>query len=499
MLIPGYFPLVGGAEIQLSGLLQRINRDRFAPFVLTRRVEGTSPAGMDGYTPVTRLSAPLGAGSFFFPALGFLWRKRKEYEAIHVFSVDSPSVAAAVIKRLYPGKKLVLRISGFGNGSAFDRVTRTRLGRARLRFLLNKADAVTAPPPHAMSVLKKMGVPEAKIVGIPDGVDADCFDPAGEELKRVLKRSFGIAEDAFVGIVVASPIVRKVVMSVLKAWRRVIATHPNSALIVAGGGPEGPRLAEYAEANFPGRSVIFTGNTSRDEVTRLLKTADAFVDYSRSEGVSGTILEAMSSGLPVVAVRRPGIDQLVDHSRTGFLFDADCPADGADYMMRLAEDRALIEKMSDAVRAVVDSRYSFESIARDVEKLYVGERVTRREPAPVPAPRKIAPVSQTAAPSPPAADVKEETPPVPELVPVVPSAPQTSSDPSTDPTPAQQDTPHTPPTSETSLASEISPDPAPERQTSTSPPPDREIPAPDKPRRSKRKRHKKRRGKNRSQ
>jgi glycosyltransferase involved in cell wall biosynthesis len=472
MLIPSYFPLVGGAEIQLSGLLQRVDRDRFALFVLTRRIEGTNSADMDGHTPVFRLPAPLCAGTFFFSALRYLWRRRKEYDAIHVFSFDSPALTGAVIKHFFPEKKLILRIPRFGTGSAFDRLTRTPLGRARLRFVLNKADAIIPLCSDATDALKTIGVPEDKLARIPNGVDADYFDPPGDELKRMLKRSFGIAEDAFVGIVVARLIPRKNVMRLLEAWNRVVAVHPDSALIIAGGGPEGPRLSEYAKANFHGRSVIFTGNTSREEVARLLKTADAFVSYSDSEGMSNAMLEAMSSGLPVVAARGPGIDQMVDHTRTGFLFDAERQMDGADYLMRLAEDTALARKMSEAVRGVVESRYSFRSIARDVERLYVGERIAGRKSTPHPEktsiPRKT-----------PVAGAAQD----PAIIPVSGVAPDSR------PGTAIRSTPDSP--SDAQMAPEVPSGP----QSAADAPPDSEVPAPPQPHRSKRRRRKKKRGK----
>ena len=58
LLIPSYFPLVGGAELQLSGLLKGIDRDRYAPFVLTRQLPGTRAIDMDNGTPVFTEVAP---------------------------------------------------------------------------------------------------------------------------------------------------------------------------------------------------------------------------------------------------------------------------------------------------------------------------------------------------------------------------------------------------------------------------------------------------------
>ncbi len=386
MLIPGYHPLLDRSGSQLSGLLERIDRYQFAPFVLTRRLPGTSAAQMAGTTPVIRRSAPLGPDTFFLPALAYLWKRRREYDVIHVHSIDSTALAGAVIKRLLPDKTLIQRIPSVDPGTCYDRLTRSRSGRRRLGFVLGKADTIIAPGPDALGALKAFGIPSSKIASIPDGVDAEKFAPPTEEEKRVLKRSFGIAENAFVAIVVARLIPQKNVAGVLEAWKRVSASHPDAVLIVAGGGPEGPRLSRQADAEFEGRSVIFTGAESEDEIQRLYRTADAYVSYSKSEKTSDAVLAAMSAGLPVVSPHGPKIDPLVRHANTGFLFDADQPTDGADYLMRLAEDPSLLRVISASVRDEIVSEYSFEQIAHRLEGLYSGIPDRRVQAPAVPSP-----------------------------------------------------------------------------------------------------------------
>lgn len=376
MLISDYGPDSDRTASQLGGVLDRLDRERFAPFVLTRLLDGDRSAGMEGHTPVIRRPAPLGALSLLFSTLRYLWLRRREYDVVHVHSLDLPALAGAHIKRLFRHKKYIQHIPGSVESSQLDRLTKTAAGRSRLRFMLKYADAVHSPCSEAVKIVDSLGLAPDRISLIPDGVDDDFCSPPSVDEKRVLKRSFGIAEDAFTAIVVSRLYPRHNVMSALRAWTRVVESHPGSSLIVAGGGPEGPRLAEHAETQFAGRSVIFTGSTSREEVARLMKTADVYLSYSASEGNSDAMLEAMSSGLPVVAPHSHCSDQLVDHTGTGLLFDPKLPMDGAEYLVRLAEDPDLVQRMSDAVRRVVRDHYSFERIAQRVGRLYLDESDT---------------------------------------------------------------------------------------------------------------------------
>jgi glycosyltransferase involved in cell wall biosynthesis len=370
MLIPSYYPPVGGGAVQLRGLLEWLDRERFAPFVLTRRIGEDRGTDRVGTTPVVRISVPPRPSMIFYSTIRYLWKHRRKYDVIHVHSFDSLALAGALIKHLIPRKTLVLRIPRFGKGSPLDRLTRTRLGRTQLRFVLGKADAVIPSTTDATNVLKAWGLSEERIARIPNGVEADRFYPATEDEKRVLKRSFGIAENAFVGVLVARLIPRSNAALALKAWKRVCSSHPGSVLIVVGAGPEGPQLSAVAESELDVHSVVFTGDTTREEVSRLLRTADLYISYSRSAEISNVMLEAMSSGLPVVAAGNSSIDETVCHAKTGFLFDPNHPMDGADYMIRLAEDPELLRSLAAETRREVEAQYSFGKTARLVEQLY---------------------------------------------------------------------------------------------------------------------------------
>jgi glycosyltransferase involved in cell wall biosynthesis len=370
MLIPGYHPPDGGGAGQLRGLLGQIDRERFAPFVLTRRAgDELGPARVDA-TPVVRLPVAPRPMMLFLSTARYLWKHRKDYDVIHVHSLGEMALAGAFIKRLIRQKTFVLRIPRFGQGSSLHRMTSTRLGRSQLQYLLRHADAVIPPTGQAAELLQAWGVSGHKIARLPSGVDSDQFRPALEDEKRVLKRSFGIDENAFVGVVVARLTAQSNVSLALKAWGRLCKSHPDSVLIVVGDGPQGPRLSALAESDLQPGSVIFIGGTCRRDVARMLRTADAYVSYSSSVEVSNAMLEAMSCGLPVVVARTPPAEETVKHMETGFLFDSRQPMDGADYIIRLAEDPNLARSMSVLARRYAKTAHSFEKATRALERRY---------------------------------------------------------------------------------------------------------------------------------
>lgn len=103
-----------------------------------------------------------------------------------------------------------------------------------------------------------------------------------------------------------------------KPLARLLEPHDKRAKIqIAGAGAILPQLLELVEAEAVGGMVEFLG--SRSDVPQLMQTADLFVNCSRYEGLSVAMIEAMMSGLPIVATDVPGNRELVRHRSNGLL------------------------------------------------------------------------------------------------------------------------------------------------------------------------------------
>lgn len=113
-------------------------------------------------------------------------------------------------------------------------------------------------------------------------------------------------------------------------------------LYIAGDGS----IKKELESKWKDQSVIFTGKLSRNEVKSFLQDIDIFIFPSESEGFPKVVLEALASGLPVVASAVSILPQLIEQSGSGKALKATSPEDLADAIKVIVEDSLTYSKMS---------------------------------------------------------------------------------------------------------------------------------------------------------
>ena len=108
------------------------------------------------------------------------------------------------------------------------------------------------------------------------------------------------------------------------------------------------------------------------DVPGLLARAKLFVLSSLTEGISLTLLEAMASGLPIVATRVGGTPEVVADGESGFLVSPQKPAALADALLRLHRDHDVCVRLSEAGRRRVEATFDIRSMVAEYERLYPG-------------------------------------------------------------------------------------------------------------------------------
>jgi glycosyltransferase involved in cell wall biosynthesis len=141
-----------------------------------------------------------------------------------------------------------------------------------------------------------------------------------------------------------------------------INQHPWKLTIV-GAGPRRQILGEMVKKMGIAANVNFVGWKDNEELPPYYQAASIFVLPSRNEGMPNAMLEAMASGLPVVASDISGNQELVLEGQTGFLVPSESPAELRQALMRLMGDEELCCRMGAAGRKMAESAYSWENTA----------------------------------------------------------------------------------------------------------------------------------------
>lgn len=184
-----------------------------------------------------------------------------------------------------------------------------------ISYFYNYADVVICPSKAAETELKKYGL-KKPIVIIPNGVDLNKIKRLSR-LEVVQKRlTYGILAQDKTGIFVGRLAPDKSIDELIRAWHIICKFQPTAKLLIIGEGKQKKYLKKLVSDIGLDNNVIFTGSIDRDEIlsTGLYSIADIFVTASKIENQSIAMLEALASGLPVVAVNMRGSAELVQSS-----------------------------------------------------------------------------------------------------------------------------------------------------------------------------------------
>jgi glycosyltransferase involved in cell wall biosynthesis len=227
------------------------------------------------------------------------------------------------------------------------------------------ADRVITSGEAIRRVVVAAGVPPARVIAIPAGVNLEAF-PFG-------RRAPETARELHLG----SPVIGSVAMfrgskghpQLLRAFARVREKHPRASLLLVGDGIRRAWVEQLAREAGLSESVVFTG--FRPDVPALLGTMDCFVLAStRTEGVPQALLQAFATGVPVVASRIGGIPEVVTDGETGLLVESEAVPALASAIERVLDDPASAARRARAARTLVEERFSHESAVKRLLQLY---------------------------------------------------------------------------------------------------------------------------------
>jgi len=179
-----------------------------------------------------------------------------------------------------------------------------------LRLRHNRAAVNLCTSTKMLDELRAHGI--ERVALWPGGVDADLFNPSRRCPAMRARLTQGDTESLlllYVGRLSAE--------KDIESLRTVLQAFPQARLALVGDGPHRKAL----ESHFAGLPVVFTGFLLGEELARAFASSDMFLMPSRTETLGLVVLEAMSSGLPVVAVRAGGIPDMIEDRVSGYLFE----------------------------------------------------------------------------------------------------------------------------------------------------------------------------------
>lgn len=237
----------------------------------------------------------------------------------------------------------------------------------------NRTHLVISPTKSLRDGLVSQGLKKPVEV-LSNSIDFEVFQNREESplpSKEALKKKFGIIGKSLVYMGRVS--YEKSIDEVIHAAARVIKKIPEIKLMIVGDGPEKEKLAKLARELNIHEHVIFTGFLHGQSLIEALSANDLFITASKSENMPLAVLEAMSVGLPIVAISSLGMREIIENNGNGFLLP---PEDTGKTIEQITEatlalltDRALRDKFS-AHSQKLSEKYSEKEITKKLVETY---------------------------------------------------------------------------------------------------------------------------------
>lgn len=229
--------------------------------------------------------------------------------------------------------------------------------------IINHADYLIAVSDNIKKeIINRFNIDHKKIKVISNGVDNEYFKPEILNSKNIIDK-YGIKKNfiLFVGRLVEE----KGVHFILKA---MVGTKLH--LVIVGDGPLFSYLKNLSVILGIDRQVHFTSSVLRTDVAKFFAEAQFFVLPSIAEGLPLTGLEAMASGLPIIASHNSGMEDIIKQGNNGIIVDPENTLQFRKRLIMLSEDDALRKKMGKNSRKIVEEKYSWGHMAKKIFDLY---------------------------------------------------------------------------------------------------------------------------------
>lgn len=364
MIIQRYLPHLGGTERQLQQVAPRLQTLGYEVVILTRHEKGLLHYEVIDDTPVYRLpsTGPKRLAGTIFTMAAVIQLTRLQPDLVHAYEILTPASIATLSKRINKHPVLVKILRGGARGDIY-KLKQRPFWESYFQNLKRNVDAFLVISNEIEQELSSLDVPQEKRVFLPNGVNTQRCTPVSEEEKRKLREKLSLPLSGTLVIYVGRLVPEKRVDHLLKIWNEIRTKYPDACLLIVGEGSEEQRLREMHVDG-----VQFIGQVN--DAIPYLQAADLFVLPSSTEGLSNSMLEAMSCRLPVLATSVGGAPDVIQHNVNGCLIppdDVDALQNGLEILLA---DEAFRFTLGSNARARIVSDFSLDSVTERLASLY---------------------------------------------------------------------------------------------------------------------------------
>ncbi len=342
-----YYPkFVGGAEVAIKEITDRIDPEEIEFHMVTLRFDKTLPLiekvgnvlvhrigfSKSNPTPQDLVRFPLHLNKYFFQFFAakraHLLHAEHSYDAVWGMMAHATAVPLALFSLSHSKIPLILSLQEGDDLKRIERIAKPVWPLFTRAF--TRASRVQCISSYLRDWAVSLGASEEALVTIPNGVHIEGFSREYSMAEiETLRRKLGLVSSD-VTLITTSRLVKKNGIDVVIRSLRFMkyTTH----FLIVGTGPEEQALRVLAEKEGVASRVHFLGHMDHEEIPKYLSASSIFVRPSRSEGMGNSFIEAMATGLPVIGTQEGGLQDIIfdatrdpEREPTGWAVDTEDP------------------------------------------------------------------------------------------------------------------------------------------------------------------------------
>lgn len=355
MIAPGKLPVPGSGSVEICMLsIARKLAQHHKVTIVSRRSPKLNRVSSFGNLQIVRVAA---GSTYISSVLQYIRGKRYD-----VIQVDNRPHHMAKVKQAFPHIPVTL----FLHSLTF--VPKT----AKVAASLKKADLIIANS-HSVQhhLCRRFPSQKRKIKTVYLGVETSRFKPISSNERKLRRKQYGI-DQSFVIVFAGRMVPRKGISILIKATNIARYKVRDAKLLLVGGGKKAYMRKLKSQTKRLKVPTQFLGEVPHTHIHRLYQMADCFVCPSQRHEAFGLVnVEAMSTGVPVIASNIGGIKEIIRHGSTGYLVrHYRSPKSFSYYILKIASNKKKAKNMANKGRKTATSRFNWKRTARELAKIY---------------------------------------------------------------------------------------------------------------------------------